>query len=75
MKLVDDWRHALRFNSVQLALLLAFLSSVQADVLPLLQPIFPQKWWPLITAGLALAIVLLRLRMQPSLHEGEEPRS
>ena len=51
-ELIPDWRQALRFNSVQMALVLALLSSIQADVLPLLQPIFPAKWWPFITAVL-----------------------
>jgi hypothetical protein len=74
MKLIPDWRQALRFNSVQVALLLALLSSIQADVLPLLRPIVSERWWPIVTAGLALAIVLLRLRAQPELDTPEEPR-
>ena len=73
---IPNWRQALRMDTVQLALVLAFLSSLQADVLPMLRPIFPQEWWPLITGGIALCIVLLRLRLQPALHESaEEPKA
>lgn len=73
MKLIDEWKQALKLNSVQLALLLAFLSAAQADILPLIQPLFPEKYWPAITGALALLIILLRLRLQPGLRD-EDPK-
>lgn len=66
---VPNWRLAWRFSSVQAAVLLALLSSVQAEVLPLVKPIFAANVWPWVSGGLALAIVLLRLMAQPGLHK------
>lgn len=72
MKLIDNWRQAWRLNSIQAAALLALLSMLQAEVLPHLQAAVPDRWWPYVSAGVALAIVLLRLRAQPDLHVGED---
>lgn len=63
-KLIPEWRQCLRFDSVRVALLLALLSAVQAEVLPIVAPVFPPQVWPWVTGGLALAIALLRLRQQ-----------
>lgn len=71
--LIPEWRLSWRFTSVQLAALLFFLSMVQADVLPHVQPLVPAKWWPLVSGGLALAIAVCRLLLQPGLHKPEEP--
>lgn len=68
LKIIPDARHAWRFGSVQAALLLALLSGIQADALPLLQPIFGPEVWPYISGGLALAVVVLRLTQQPDLY-------
>ncbi len=62
--LIPEWRHCLRFDSVRAALLLALLSAVQADVLPLVAPVFPPHVWPWVSGGVALAIAVLRLRKQ-----------
>lgn len=67
MRLIPDARLAWRFTSVQAAALLAFLSAIQAEVLPLVQPLFPPHVWPWVSGLLALAIVVLRLLPQPSL--------
>lgn len=67
MALIPDWRLAWRFLSVQAAMLLAVLSAVQTEVLPLLSPLFPDHVWPWVSGGLAMAVVLLRLVAQPSL--------
>ncbi len=61
---IPEWRQCLHFDSVRVALLLALLSAIQADVLPLVAPLFPPHAWPWVTGGVALAIVLLRLRQQ-----------
>lgn len=72
MTLIPDWRLAWRFASVQAALLLALLSGLQAEVLPLVAPLFPDHIWPWVSGGLALAVVVLRLLAQPDL---EIPRA
>lgn len=74
-RLIPEWRLAWRFTSVQAALVLAFLSMVQAEVLPIVQPIVPAKHWPLVSGGLALAIVVLRLLAQKGLRPPQEPKA
>lgn len=73
MKLIPDARLFWRFNTVQAAALLALLSAVQAELLPLVQPLVPAHWWPYVSAGVALLIIVLRIRAQPAL-EGERAR-
>lgn len=65
--LIPDWKRAWRFASVQAAVLLALLSGLQAEVLPLVQPLFPAPVWPWVSGALALAVVVLRLVAQPGL--------
>jgi hypothetical protein len=67
MKLIPDWKLAWRFLSVQAGVLLALLSGIQADVLPLITPLFPADKWPYVSGGLALAVVVLRLVAQDDL--------
>lgn len=67
MKLIPDWRLAWRFMSVQASVLLALLSALQAEVLPQVAPLVPAQYWPWVSGGLALAVVLLRLVAQDSL--------
>lgn len=67
MRLIPDWRLAWRFLSVQAAVVLALLSGLQAEVLPLAQPLIPPQYWPWVSGGLALVIVLLRLVKQDGL--------
>lgn len=64
MTLIPDWRRAWRFLSVQAAVLLALLSVLQAEVLPLFEFAVPPERWPWVTAGFGTAIVLLRLLAQ-----------
>lgn len=71
-KLIPDFRLAWRFLSVQAALLLSVLSGIQADVLPLVQPLVPADKWPWVSGGLALAIIVLRVLDQPGLEPGRE---
>lgn len=66
-KLIPYARLAWRFGSVQAAVLLALLSGLQAEVLPLVTPLFPAQVWPWVSGGLALAVVVLRLVAQPGL--------
>jgi small-conductance mechanosensitive channel len=66
-KLIPDWQLAWRFASVQAAVLLALLSGLQAEVLPLISPLFPADAWPWVSGSLALLVVVLRLVAQSSL--------
>ncbi|MET3461270.1 hypothetical protein [Variovorax atrisoli] len=70
---VSNWRQAWRLNTVQAAAALAFLSAVQADLLPIVQAVVPPAWWPYVTGAIALAIILLRLRDQPGVDVGRVP--
>lgn len=72
MSLIPEWRQGWRMTSVQAALLLAFVSAVQAEVLPIFQPLVPPQYWPAVTGVVALLIVVFRLWSQPSLHQ-EQP--
>ncbi len=67
MKLIPNARQAWRFGSVRVAVLLAFLSAVQAEVLPLVAPLFAPQAWPWVSGVLALSVVVLRLLAQPGL--------
>lgn len=71
MKLIPDWRLAWKFLSVQAAVLLALLSGIQGEVLPLFAPLFPDHVWPWVSGGLALMIVVLRLVAQDLVQERE----
>jgi hypothetical protein len=71
MKLIPDWRLAWKFLSVQAAVLLALLSGIQGEVLPLFAPLFPDHVWPWVSGGLALTIVVLRLVAQDLVQERE----
>jgi O-antigen/teichoic acid export membrane protein len=61
MKLIPEWKAAWRFFSVMASTLLFALSLVQANVLPLFQPLVPADKWPWVSGGFALLIVLLRV--------------
>lgn len=67
MRLIPDWKLAWKFMSVQAGVLLALLSGIQAEVLPLVTPLFPADKWPYVSGGLALAVVVLRLVAQDGL--------
>lgn len=64
LRLIPEWRDCWRMSSWLTAVLLALLSMVQADVLPLVQPLVAPERWPWVSGGLALAIVVLRLVQQ-----------
>lgn len=67
LQLIPDWRLAYRFMSIQAAALLALLSGIQGEVLPIMKPLFPPDKWPWISGLIALAIVVLRLIAQDGL--------
>lgn len=64
--LIPDWKKCWRFASVQAASLLAVLSLLQLQALPLIEPLVPPARWPYVTAGFGLLIVALRIISQPS---------
>jgi hypothetical protein len=79
MKPIPDWKKGWRFTSVQAAAALFFFSALQADVLPLLRPVIPERYMPLVAGAVALLIIVFRLWSQPGLHQdeeaGQEPRA
>lgn len=64
LNLIPDWKRAWRFASVQAAVLLALLSFLQAQILPLFQFAVDPKVWPWVTAGFGSAIAVLRVWQQ-----------
>ena len=57
LRFIPDWKKCWRFASVQAASLLAVLSLLQLQALPLLEPLVPASKWPWVTAGFGLLIV------------------
>ncbi len=60
IEIIPEWRTSWKFSSVRVAALLALLSALQTDALPLLQPLVEPETWNWIVAGLGLLIILLR---------------
>ncbi len=60
IEIIPEWRTSWKFSSVRVAALLALLSALQTDALPLLQPLVEPESWNWIVAGLGLLIILLR---------------
>lgn len=66
-KLIPEWRQALHLDTVQAGAALAFLSVLQAEVLPLIEFAVPASLWPYITGVVGVALIFLRMRPQPAL--------
>lgn len=62
--MVHDWKQAWRWLSVQLAALLAVLPIAWAELPPDLKAYIPEEWRPFIVSGMALAVIIGRLRRQ-----------
>lgn len=60
IEIIPEWRTSWKFSSVRVAALLALLSALQTDALPLLQPLVEPKTWNWIVAGIGLLIIVLR---------------
>lgn len=65
--LIPDARLAWRFASVQAAALLTILTAVQADVVPMLQPLMDQSTYLKVSAALSFLVIVLRVVAQPGL--------
>lgn len=76
LRLIPEWRDCWRMASWVAAMLLMVLSMVQADVLPLVQPLVAPEKWPWVSGGLAAAIGVLRLVQQhlPARDAAPEPK-
>jgi hypothetical protein len=70
MNLIPNASAAPRMASVQAAAVLALLSLIQTDVLPIVQPLVPAQWWPAVTGVFGLIIIGARLIAQPSVSKG-----
>ena len=64
MKLVDNWRDALKLNSVQVFALLAILPPIWESIPPETKAAIPTEWQPWIVSAVAVIGALLRLRKQ-----------
>lgn len=71
MKLIPEWREAHKSDTVRLAALLAVLSLLQAEVLPLLQAELSLRTYAWVAAIFGMAIGLLRYRLQPEIKKPE----
>lgn len=65
MKMAVPPRRAWRLYSVQAAAVLAVLSVLQAEALPLFRFAIPADVWPWVSAVMGAAVVVLRLVAQP----------
>lgn len=66
LKLIPDWKQAYKFLSVQVAMLIVLLASLQ-EVLPDLKEHLPGHWY----AGLAILVAVARVLAQPKLMSPE----
>lgn len=62
--MVENWKDAWRWLSVQIAALLAVLPFAWAELPPDIKAYIPPEWRPFIVSGLALAVILGRVRKQ-----------
>lgn len=60
IEVIPEWRTSWKFSSVRVAALLALLSALQTDALPLLQPLVSPATWNWIVAGVGLLIIVFR---------------
>lgn len=67
IKLIPDAAIAWRFASVQAALVLTIITAVQADVVPMLQPLMDQDTYLKVSALLSCLVIVLRVVAQPGL--------
>lgn len=67
IKLIPDAALAWRFASVQAALVLTILTAVQAELVPMLQPLMEQDTYLKVSALLSFLIIVLRIVAQPGL--------
>jgi hypothetical protein len=64
MKLVENWKRAWRWHSIQLAGLLAILPLVWAELPADVKAMIPDAWTPYIVTLLAVGVIVGRLRPQ-----------
>ena len=64
MKLIDDWRRAHTFYSVQLAALIAFFGFLQATILPMWSAQLSSTAYATFNSVVATALFLARLIQQ-----------
>lgn len=74
--LIDGWQRGYRLKTIRACALLATLSLIEAQLLPLLQIDFPSRVWPYVSLGFAAWIAYVRLLAQPgALQDGSAPDS
>lgn len=68
LRLIDKWRTSHTFWSVQLAVIIALLAGLQAEVLPALQAQLAPSTYAVINGLLAFVLVIARI-----IHQGPPP--
>lgn len=63
---IPQWRRAWRLASVQAAAVLAAVSMLQTDVLPVMSDVVPPSAGPWLSLAFAVLIAVLRLVAQPA---------
>lgn len=66
-RFISNWQSSWRLSSVQLTALLVILNAINAEILPLFNFAIPDKAMNWINAFLGVAIIVLRLLLQPKL--------
>jgi hypothetical protein len=66
-KLIPDAKISWRFSSVQATLLLGIVSSIQAELFPVLEPLFSPEQWRYVLPLWTVLIYILRNIAQPAL--------
>ncbi|AJD83155.1 hypothetical protein [Paracoccus phage vB_PmaS-R3] len=63
--MVEDWKEAYRWFSVQITALLAVLPFVWASLPDDVKAYVPDEWRPFIVSAVALGVIVGRLKDQP----------
>lgn len=64
MKLVPDWKAALKWHSTQVLIVLSVLPLVWAELPPDLKKMVPAEWEPYLFSLIAIAGIIGRVRSQ-----------
>ena len=72
--LISNWKDSWKMSCVQAAAVLAVLNVINAEILPLFHFTIPATWMNWLNALLGVAIIVLRLILQPPLAVGPEKR-
>ena len=72
MKLIKNWRSAWRMHSVQIGIVAALVAAIQAELLPIIEPLFDAKTFSVIASRVSVLAIVLRLVAQPTVESTKE---